>query len=432
MNFKVCYFSLILIACSTVAVFANGAQDNVAADEKVVVEYATYRVGAHVAASAEMQVLAEFREAYGDTIILKVEELPSDDAYTNKMKVLAAAKSLPDVVDSKNGLRDLAIKNGQAMDLIPLLNADAEWKKAVGQGAIDYNSTADGQLYSIASSQQTLGYFYNTEMFKEAGITPAKDWDEFLENCELLKSKGYTPIAMQTGENCWTTNLFLAAMVGSNSNAGNSFMNTIYPDHYETPEMIESLTMIKTLLKDYTTSDALGAIYANAANNFCQEQVAMIANGPWMISDFSNPEKSTADFDKRVGVALYPNNSLLSQYEVGWALCSGEESPEDQEGALEFFKFITGVRAQEIYLNETSVIPASPLVPITEEFSAENELFSQLIELIPQADYSFRTFDTISYASVIDAFGVNYPEMVFDSITPEEMAKKLTLAAQKN
>ena len=67
-------------------------------------------------------------------------------------------------------------------------------------------------------------------------------------------------------------------------------MNTVYPDSYQNESVVKGLTMMQTLLKEYTTEDALGGGYPVASNSFCQEKTAMIANGMWATADFSNPE----------------------------------------------------------------------------------------------------------------------------------------------
>lgn len=228
-------------------------------------------VGSHLSAKAEAKVIEEFNEKYAGKIKVNIEELPSDSAYVDKMKTLAASKDLPDVVLGKEGIRELAVKNGQAVDLIPLLDEDAEWKSEIGDGAIEYNKEGDA-LYSIANAKQVIGYFYNKEMFDKAGVKPAETWDEFMENNEKLSAAGYTPLAMMTGENCWTTNLWLAAMIGTNGQEGNDFMNTYHPESYENESVIKGLEMIQKCLQSYTTSDAIGALFANSANNFLQEK----------------------------------------------------------------------------------------------------------------------------------------------------------------
>lgn len=103
---------------------AESADSTDSSGEKVTLHYVTYAVGTNVGAEMEKKALARFREKFGDTIDLVVEELPSDTVYTDKMKTLVSAGDLPNVIDGKNGLRDLAIKNGQAIDLTEFLNAD--------------------------------------------------------------------------------------------------------------------------------------------------------------------------------------------------------------------------------------------------------------------------------------------------------------------
>lgn len=414
---------------------ANASEKQTSAEdtkEPVEISYATFMVGAHASAAAEKEVIDAFNKEYEGKIKVVIEELPSDDAYVNKMKTLAASKSLPDVVMGKNGIRELAIANGQAVDIMPYLTADADWNTYVGEGAVNYNKTADGKLYSIANQQQLIGYFYNKDMFEKAGITPAKTWDEFMSNNEKLKKAGFTPLAMMTGENAWTTNLWLAAMIGTDGAEGNKFMNTAYPASYETTSVINGLTMIQKCLQDYTTPDAIGAIYANAANNFLQENTAIIANGPWMCPDFSDVTKAKEGLQDRVGVALYPNNGIISQYEVGYVLCTNGKSQEEQDAALEFLKFKTNKYAQQVFLEKAGALPLTPNVALSDEYKAANPIVAELIKLSGEAEYSFGNIDNNAYSGVITEFSTRYPELAFKDITAKEMAADLTKAAEQN
>lgn len=276
--------ALLVSGCTKTPVSTEPSQgtnkETAAADKStngpVEVTYATFRVGAHVQAPGEKIMLEEFNRLYGDKIKLVIEELPSDDVYVNKMKALAASNSLPDVFDGKNGVRELAIANGTARNLLPYLEEDPEWKKYVGDMAIKANTNEDGNLYSISYSQRIIGYYYNKSMFEKAGIKPAETWEEFMSNCEALKKAGFTPFANATGENAWTVNLLLGAMIGTANEAGNKLMNEKPVTNFNTPEVINALENIKKILTDYSNTDALGAVYANAANVFCQEQAAMI------------------------------------------------------------------------------------------------------------------------------------------------------------
>ncbi|MBQ9247217.1 MAG: extracellular solute-binding protein, partial [Ruminococcus sp.] len=176
----------------------------------------------------------------------------------------------------------------------------------MGPEALAANTTEDGKIYSITAAVQAVGYFYNTEMFERAGITPAETWDEFWSNCDKLLDIGVYPLCLMTGENSWTTNLLLANMIGGKGEDGVKLMNTKYPETYQTPEVIAALEDMQVALQKYATPDALGAAYANAANNFLTEQGAIIFNGSWMIDSFANAENANEGLADRVGFALYP------------------------------------------------------------------------------------------------------------------------------
>lgn len=395
--------------------------------EVVTINYPTYRVGTQLSAKAEKTLIDGFNQEFEGKYKVEVEELPSDQSYVEKMKVLAASNALPDVVEGKDGVIDLAIRNGQAIDLSEFVNADATFKAEIGDEAIEAN-TRDGKLYSIANGKQYIGYFYNKTMFEDAGITPAKTWDEFMENCQKLLDKGYTPVSMMSGENCWVTNLLFAAMVGTASDAGNAFMKVRYPESYDTAEMKEALDRIKVIFEKYTTKDALGAKYEIAGNHFLQGQTAIIANGPWMSADFTG-EKAKAGIDKEIGVALYPNDGVFAQYEIGYMICTSDKAK--QEAAFEFIKYKTGAAGQKIMLEQSSTLPLTDNVPLSDEFKKANPVVAELVELAKTAKYKFNSIDQISYSGVIDAMSKNYPDLVSGAITSADMIKAMDEAAAK-
>ena len=405
------------------------AAETAAPQEPVKITYPSYRVGVQVSSQTERTLLKEFAEKYGSEVEVVVEELPSDTAYTDKLKILVASNELPDIIDGKNGMLDLAVKGGQAVDLTEYLNADPEFKAEIGEAALNAN-LRNGKPYAISMGRQLVGYFYNKEHFAKAGIKPAETWDEFMQNCEKLKAAGIVPLSLMTGENAWTTNLLLASIVGTSGEAGNAFMNTPFPASYETPEMIDGLKKIQTMLKNYTTSDALGGLYANAANNFMQGKTAMIANGPWMTPDFANPEKSLPGFDKMVGVAAYPGSGMFNSFEIGYIICSKDKAHAD--AAFKFLKYKTGIHAQQLALENDGIFPLTDKVPITDALKEKNPLVAETVSVGLKAKYNYMFFDVISQANVIDTYAKLYPVLSFDKITAEEMVVKLTEAAAKN
>ena len=176
--------------------------------------------------------MTEFQELYNGVdkqkITINIEEMPSDQEYYNQMLVRASSNTLPDVFEGNNGVLELAVQNGIAVDMNPYVEADPEYAKELGEDALEFGRNwEDGGLYNISYGRQSIGYFYNKEMFEEAGITPATTWDEWMSNLETLKTSGVcsAPLSSMTGENCWTTNLILSSIIGTSGEEGNEFMN---------------------------------------------------------------------------------------------------------------------------------------------------------------------------------------------------------------
>lgn len=191
-----------------------------------------------------------------------------------------------------------------------------------------------------------IGYFYNKELFAQAGIdAPASTWDELFQQCETLKAAGITPMALDTADSAWVTQLWWGAMTATAGPDGLSFMQTMNPRDYNLPELISTAEKIQKMLQEYTTADAIGGKYENAANNFLSGQAAMIANGPWMIGDFSDTSKTTADFAEKVGVAIYPDGFVYDAPIQGY-IVTKQDDPKLEEAAIEMVKFFTSAHAQ--------------------------------------------------------------------------------------
>jgi raffinose/stachyose/melibiose transport system substrate-binding protein len=285
----------------------------------------------------------------------------------------------------------------------------------------------DGKIYSVFWACQLAGYYYNKEMFSKAGISPAKTWNEWFSNCDKLLAAGFTPLALMTGENSWTTNLILGAMIASKSAEAEKLMNTRYPETYQTPEVIQALGEIQRCLQKYTTPDALGALYANAANNFLMEQAAVISNGSWMIADFSNPEKAADGLASRVGFAMFPGDGVMKGYAEGYSIIKSTD--EKQEAA---FKFIREYCSRETQIDRillSGELPIASDIQISSEIRQKNPLIAAAADAAIKAKYSFPNLSVTAYAGVIDAFGRYYPELASGSLTPAAMAARLDEAA---
>ena len=181
-----------VLSAVTALSMAGGMATTVKADDVTEITFPTSWVGVSVNTEWFQDRLEAFNEEYGDSIKVNVEEIAGDQNYVDKLKVLYSSNSLPDTF-STGGYNLIDSMKDQLVDLT------------------DY----DGKIYGIPYTRQVIGYFYNKDLFAQAGIEkPAKTWDEFFEQCDKLLDAGITPLSMDTADSGWVTSLMLGAMIG--------------------------------------------------------------------------------------------------------------------------------------------------------------------------------------------------------------------------
>jgi len=431
MKKSVLFLCILLFAVSMV--FAQGSQEKASenADGVIEISYPTYRVGTNVTAGYTKVLIDGFNQTYEGKYRIVVEELPSDVAYQEKMAILATTGDLPDIVEGKGPVMDLAIRNGQAIDLTPFFAKDPQFRAEVGEPAI-LSNTINGKIYGIPPENQCFGYFYNKEMFSKAGITPAKTWEEWMTNLEKLKKAGFIPLTFFTGENAWTTQNVLVSIIGTQNKTANELMNSQSKIiDWNKDEVIYGLKLIQEMFQEYSSRDAIGGVYANVANYFLQEKAAIMPNGSWMIPDFTNLDKTKPGFDKKVGVAMFPNDGMIANYDYGYLICTKDSAKLD--ACWEMIKYFNNAEAQKIKLEIGGSFPIGPMVKISEEFKAKNPLMGELVDLLGKAKWTYKTMNKLAYPNLVyDGFQTIYPELIYNKIQAEEMVVKMTEISKRN
>ena len=425
---------LFMVIMMIFSLAACGKQDTAGTPEEkgpIVIKYPTFQVGVNTSAPLLKVNVEEFNRIHEGNIQVIIEEIPGDQAYVDKIKVLLSANELPDLIYAGGyNLLDSALEKGSVVDLTPYLEADPEWKAMFTERDLEFNSR-DGKVYSVPEERQLVGYFYNKELFKKAGISqPPKTWEEFFEVCETLKKADITPLSMDTADSGWLTSLWLSSMIGTSGQNGNGYMNSMNVDDYNMPMVLDSIGLIQRMFVQYTTSDAIGGKYENGANNFLSGKTAMIANGPWMIEDFKDTSKAPEGFMEKVGVAIYPGQGIFDASMLGYFVASKDK--EHADATVEFLKYLTSKETQLKGLDAMGRIPTSTDLQITDEVAKKHPLLVELVKVSKDAKFSYNFYQSLWYPNVLDKMSTDYPALGMEQMTPEEFAQRLTDTAKKN
>lgn len=403
--------------------------------DKVVLNVINYHVGTDYAAEYYEYLFSEFQKTEeGKNIEFKFEEIPTTDAYNQKIKLLISSGDLPDIVfNGGNNITELAVRSGKVQDLTPFFEEDPEWKALFDEESLKFNSV-DGKIYGVPVSKEISYIYYNKELFAQAGLQAPEvayeTWDEFFAACDTFKEKGIIPLGMDTADLGWLSNLWYSGLIGTSGEAGNTFMNTMYPTDYSTPEVLKATEHLQKMLSQYTTADAVGGKYDTMATHFFNSEVAMIPNGPWMIPDIRSTEKAPEGFYDKIGIMLLPGYGMEMVPTPGDMV--GAKDPEKIKAAVAFLKFETTKENQIKGLEMAGLQPVSTDIEIPASLTEADPLMAEVLDIQSKAKWVYGQNQAYWYQNVIDTFSTQLPELAYENITVEDFCKKLSEAAQKN
>ena len=84
----------------------------------------------------------------------------------------------------------------------------------------DVATEAAGFLPCLTEQPSVGGIFYNADIFEDCGITEVPTtWDEFMEACQIMKDKGYQPMALDSTYAPFWFGYHLARTIGEDATA---------------------------------------------------------------------------------------------------------------------------------------------------------------------------------------------------------------------
>ena len=262
-------------------------------------------------------------------ITVEYRFVPFDELVNETLRAYATGQA-PDVVSLDNPDMALFTSRGAFLDITDMVaESEAINPDNYFQGPLNSVSW-DGRLYGIPKYTDTIGVFYNKDLFEKAGITePPKTWGEFAEYAEKLTDPdnnvyGATFSARGNEEGTFQ---FLPII----QMAGGDYSNV------NVAGAAEVLKLWKDMIDNgYASKDVLTMGQWDSTGTFNSGNAAMAVSGPWEIN------RMVDDADFEWGVALLPTieeggtrSSALGGFD--WGIMSTTEHPEEAFKLLEFF-----------------------------------------------------------------------------------------------
>jgi multiple sugar transport system substrate-binding protein len=230
--------------------------------------------------------MKEIVEAYNksqDEYKVNLQIVPQSEYYKNVDLAINSKKDTPDLLimhgdqiytySEKDILRDLGEMMGDE------ISVDQYHENGIEAASVD------GKVYGVPLDIHPLMFYWNKDMFKEAGLDPEQPpttQEEFLEYAEKLtnKDKNQYGFAVPT---LWPQQFIFPTLV-------NQFGGELYKDgevNFTSEEVVEALQFEVDLIEKYGVSPK-DIQQDGEITLFLQGRSAMHFNGPWMLEQWQN------------------------------------------------------------------------------------------------------------------------------------------------
>lgn len=213
-----------------------------------------------------------------------------------------------------------------------------------------------GTLKSIPYQPNVFAFFYNKDIFDEAGITSVPTtWAELDAACQKIKDAGYTPI---TSDDAYILCLFGHHMCRINGFEGTS--DIVKNNKWEDPSVMETAKAYEEFAKKGYFSENIASNVFPAGQNqeLAMGTAAMYLNGSWL----PNEVKNMAGGDFRWGCFSYPavegGKDGTEASNFGAQVLAINKNSQNAEAAFQLITYITKGEFDKKLSEESLGIPS--------------------------------------------------------------------------
>ncbi|QUI20956.1 sugar ABC transporter substrate-binding protein [Vallitalea pronyensis] len=320
----------------------SDSDDEKKPEEPVTIEYMTFSASPdHIEDLEEM--IAAFETAH-PTIKVEYDAVGWNDYFT-KLQTAMAGDNAPDTFELNYETFVTYASKGVLKDLSPYLkDVDTSVYDQTALDAFKY----EGTQYGLVESFSNVVFFYNKDLFDQAGVAyPTKDWtwEDELEAAKTLTNEKegiwgtYSPI--QFWEFYKTIEQNGGKVFDDN---GNVVINS--PENVETLQwMIDKIDQHKVTPSDAQMSGQ------KSEDLFMAGKIAMMRTGIWMFGMF-------ADAPFAWDITLEPGNTQKAHHFFSNGVAVSNKS-KHADAAFKWISFLTSSKeATEIRVNASWELPA--------------------------------------------------------------------------
>lgn len=371
------------------------------------------------------EVVAEFEKQNPNIKI--VMEGVGEEPIKDKLRILMGTDDQPDIFFSWSGeFAKKFIRSGNTLDLTPYLEASPEWKDSIMQAGLEPFSD-NGKNYGIPFRINGKFFVYNKELFEKNNLKVPETWAEFMNNCEVLKNSGVTPIGLGNiypWAACHYITGLNQKMVPDDVRKKDYLAET---GEFTDPGYVKALEMLKEINDKGYFNDGINSVEHNMSlEMYYAGQVAMTYIE---LEEFLDVEEKLGD---NWGFFAMPpveggsgNQNFLTGAPDGFMVSAKTKHPDE---AVLFLQFLTNKENAEKLVSQLGW--PSPIKGAVNE----NNSISKLVEglkAIEEAEGMALWLDTDINIKISDVYLPDLQELFNGDKTPEQIMQEVQQVANE-
>ena len=324
------HFILALLAVLLIpaVLFASGAGESKEESGDIILRF-YFPIGTAGDLTNIMNSLCEQYNAEHEGVI--VEPIFAGDYVQTMQRTLTSSKAgnPPDLALLTSADVWTAVDEGIILPLQPFIDAEGEgFLDRFFPGMLEDSKVA-GEFYAIPFQKSTPIFYYNKDMFREAGLDPEaapQNWEELEEYAAKLTTADRYGLEVPIDQ--WLMSIFIMQNGGEINNIEGT------ETYLDSPEAIEAMEYLLSLVqKGYMPAKRL---FGDSSSDFVAGKTAMMYNSTGSLAFV----RDSASFDW--GVAFLPmGKERIVATGGGQFVISNGTSPARQQAAWDFAKWMT-------------------------------------------------------------------------------------------
>lgn len=242
-------------------------------------------------------------------------------------------------------------------------------------------NTYKGKIYGIPIQESSAGFYYNKNLFNQAGIdvsgiTVDNPWtySDFKNVCAKLAAIGITPVDMRlTATKDETATYLLYPFIYASGGEFVDDTGLTAKGYFDSNESKSGFQFLKDLVKAKYTSYGIGA------TDFVTGKVGMYLSSGWTIPELDNLYPAVFPNRESWGLLPYPKDVKAASANGSWSFAIGNNKRADKTPVVKLLKYLTNKASSKTITDATGMIPANKEVETNYQTnSPEDVLYQQL------------------------------------------------------